>query len=132
MRLLIASTVLILAACSAPDEAEDTEMAVEETAEVAALIFDGGSPFGTFEAVSVDGTRLVQTTTDDGKVVSVDADGNEVAGTFTFEVDTFCITNEGDEQGACYGYSDLQEDGSWSATNVDNAEDVWTVRRMSE
>ncbi|MBW0144950.1 hypothetical protein [Sphingomicrobium clamense] len=134
MRYLIVPMALCLVACEAEPEATvepGASMEAEVEAEAEATTFDGGPVVGTYTATSDDGTVLTQTTTGDGKVTSVDGDGNSVEGTYSMTDEGFCITNEGAEE-ACYAYSDLREDGSWTATNVTDPEDRWIVSRSSE
>lgn len=121
-----------LMACSEAEQPPESEMVAESEAEVAQTTYDGGPVEGMYEAVSSEGVVLTQTATSDGNITSVDGDGNAVSGTFTVEGDRFCITNEGANSPSCYGYSDLQEDGSWTATSEDDANDSWTVRRVAE
>lgn len=132
MRTITLGLALCLAACSGSEQAETEAPEETVTAEAAATAFDGGSTIGTFEAVSTDGTKLTQTTSEDGTIVSVNEDGASVAGTYTMGDGKFCITNEGEDGPACFTYSDLKDDGSWTATNVDDSTDVWTVSRMTE
>ncbi len=132
MRAITLGLALALAACSGAEQAADEQATTEVAEEAAPTAYDGGSSIGTFEAVSADGTTLTQTTSEDGTIVSVDAEGTSVSGAYTMGDGKFCITNEGDDGPSCFGYSDLNEDGSWTATNEADPGDVWTVRRLSE
>lgn len=132
MRAITLVMALCLSACTGSEQATEANMDETEATEAVATAFDGGSTIGTFEAVSTDGTVLKQTTSEDGTIVSVDAEGNSVPGTYTMGDGKFCITNEGDEDPSCFAYSDLKDDGSWTATNEADASDSWTVRRLTD
>ena len=133
MRVISLGLALCLAACSGSEQATEEATSDEApAAEAAPTAFDGGSTIGTFEAVSTDGTVLKQTTAEDGTIVSVNGEGASVPGTYTMGDGKFCITNEGEDGPACFTYSDLNDDGSWTATNVDDPTDAWTVRRLTE
>ena len=132
MRVITLGLALCLAACSGAEQGEEAPTDEASTVEAVPTAYDGGSTIGTFEAVSTDGTKLIQTTSNDGTIVSVDGDGNSVAGTYTMGDGKFCITNEGEESSSCFAYSNLNEDGSWAATNEADDSDVWIVRRLAE
>jgi len=132
MRTISIGLALCLAACSGSEQATEATTDEAPAAEAAPTAFDGGPTVGTFEAVSTDGTVLKQTTADDGTIVSVNGEGVSVPGTYTMGDGKFCITNEGEDGPACFTYSDLKDDGSWIATNEDDASDVWTVRRVAD
>ena len=131
-RNLVLCLPLALMACSGAEQAQEDAMVADAVEDVAQATYDGGPPEGVFEAVSSEGVVLTQTANSDGSISSVDGEGNAVSGTYTMTEDRFCITNEGDEGPACFAYSDLQDDGSWTATNEDDASDVWTVKRVVE
>ncbi|WP_340586129.1 hypothetical protein [Erythrobacter alti] len=132
MKYLALALVVALAACTEADDTMvvDEAEVVADDAEAAATTYDGGPALGTYEAISTDGTVLTQTTWEDGTVSTVDADGNEVLGVYTMENERFCITNEGETEASCYAYSDRTDDGSWTATNEADPEDVWMIRRI--
>ena len=132
MRKLVLCLPLALIACSGADQAQEEATAAESAEAVAQATYDGGPPDGVFEAVSAEGGVLTQTANSDGSISSVDGEGNSVNGTYTMTEDRFCITNEGEEGPACFAYSDLQDDGSWTATNEADASDIWTVKRVTE
>ena len=121
---------MVLVACSGAEEATLEPMAAESDAGAVQMTYDGGPVVGVYEAVSTEGIVLTQDTKADGTIATVDGDGNASNSTYTFENDRFCITSEGAADAACYAYSDLQDDGSWTATNVDDASDVWTLKRV--
>ena len=132
MRKLFVCLPLALIACSDANQ-EPEDVVIAETAEDASqATYDGGPVEGVFEAVSSEGMVLTQTTRPDGSLSSVDSEGNTVNNTYTLADNRFCITNEGDEGPACYVYSDLQDDGSWTATNEGDASDIWTIKRLAE
>lgn len=127
--MLVIGMALCAASCGGESTPANNNETTNETV-AAATIYDGGPAYGMFEATSVDGTVLTQTAREDGTVTSVDGDGTVTEGTFVMEPEQFCITNEGAET-QCYAYSDLKDDGSWTATNVADPADVWTVKRLA-
>jgi len=134
MRLNILCLALSLVACSQaeqePTEQADQVAPADSSANLSQVAFDGGPNVGVFKAISKEGVVLTQTASADGKIVSVDGDGNSVNGTYTMGDGRFCITNEGEDGPSCFTYSDLKDDGSWTATNVDDPTDSWTVSRV--
>ena len=55
----------------------------------------------------------------------------DVSGTYEHDSDNrICFTPDGGEETACYLPSDLQEDGSWTATREGDASETWTVKRI--
>lgn len=134
MKKLVFAAVCLLAACSGPENAAEpaTEnSATPETEAAVSATVDGGPMVGTYEAISNEGAVLIQTLADDGTVTSTDAEGNAVNGTYTGSAEQFCITNEGATAAVCYAYGSLDENGSWTATNEADPDEVWTIRRVS-
>jgi hypothetical protein len=134
MKKLVFAAACVLAACSGPENA--TEPATEgsatpETETAASTTVDGGTMAGTYESISNEGLVLIQTLADDGTVTSTDAEGNVVNGTYTGSAEQFCITNDGESDATCYAYGSLDENGSWTATNEADPDDVWTIRRVN-
>ena len=131
MRFFVLCAALAVTACGG-----GTDAAVDEPVEAAAAeptamtTYDGGPVTGTYEATSTDGTVLTQTIDTEGSITTIAADGSETRSTFTLEDDEFCIADPEGDASDCYTYSNLAEDGSWTATNAADAQDVWTIRRI--
>ena len=130
MRKLVVCLPFALMACSGAEQAPEDVMVAEIAEDTAQATYDGGPVEGVFKAVSSEGAVLTQTTNSDGSILSVDDEGNSVNGTYIMSDDRFCITSEGEDSPACYVYSDLQDDGSWTATNENDGSDIWTLRRV--
>jgi len=128
-KLILLAPLALMAACSQSEPApEPTEEA--PPAETAVLAIDGMPLTGTYEVTSADGaTVLRETVNADGTVVVVEGD-ETTNGTWTSTgPDNYCITYEGDAEPTCYAET-LSEDGVWSAVNVQDPEEVWTVKRV--
>ena len=130
-----ASTVVIaafaLAGCDASEEpivpaAEEESLSPAETAMMAP---DGLPLYGVFEVSATDGdTRFMRNVKEDGTLVNVMAGEGPVPGTWTMEDGNFCVTMEGEADATCY--ANAMTDGTWTATNVANPDEVWTVERV--
>jgi len=135
MKRLAFAVVFALAACSgvenAPEPIIEEDASTSETDALTSITFDGGPLVGTFEATSNEGVVLIQALAEDGTVTTTDEDGNVVSGTYTGSADQFCFSNEGDSEASCFAYGDLGEDGSWTATNEADANEVWAIRRLN-
>jgi len=127
-KILIAASILALAACS---QAEAPEPVEEEVVEAPAAI-DGGPLAGSYNSVDGDGQTAVWALAEDG-TFTLSAEGvDPVSGTYTNtsgdEGDTFCADPEGDDAAeTCWAISTPAEDGSWTATAEDGT--VLTVSR---
>ena len=134
MRKLIAIAMLAgaLAACGdAAEEADDTATEEAAPAETAALALDGGPFAGSYEATSADGaTVTTETVNADGTVSSVQGDETRTGTWTSTGPDNYCVTYEGEAEATCYAET-MSADGVWSAVNANDAEDAWTVKRVS-
>ena len=116
--------VAALAACSGGEKAPEAV----ETATPTAM--DGGPASGTYQVTSGDGTVLTQILVSDGTQVTTDADGKSVNGQYTLETpERYCRLDEGDADWTCYSET-ITEDGTWTATNEADPDEVWTVVRV--
>lgn len=129
---IAATAALALAACQASDEpaAPAGDTASEAVAEMAMMAPDGLPTYGVFRVTSADGqTAIMQNIKQDGTLVNVVADGDPVPGTWSTDADNnFCITLEGAEGTNCY--AETMADGVWSAVNIADPADRWTVQRI--
>lgn len=122
-KLVIAASILALAACAKP--AEEAAPAAEETAAPAA-----NEGAGTFEVTYADGSVGSVTTTEDGKFTATLGDQSG-AGTVTETDGKICFDAEGDDPEQptrCWTNSEVGADGSWTSTADDG--EVVTVRRV--
>lgn len=130
---LIAATAFAALALAACSDAEEAAPVVEETTEpaaAAATFVDGGPAYGTFEVSSNDGTVLTQVLAEDGTQVTTDAEGTATAGTFTAESpERYCRMDGEETEWTCYAEA-IGEDGTWTATNEADPDEVWTVVRV--
>lgn len=129
--LIAATTAFALAACQASEE--PAAPAEEETApaEPAYPVAPDGLPaYGVFKVTSADGERtIMQNIKQDGTVINVVAGEDPMPGTWMMDADNnFCITMEGETEADCY--ADATVDGVWTATNIADPEDAWTVERV--
>ena len=134
MRKLIAVAFLAgaLAACGdAAEEADDTATEEAAPAETAALALDGGPFAGVYEVTSADGaTVMTETVNADGTVTNVMGEETRTGTWTSTGPDNYCATYEGDTEASCYTET-MSADGVWSAVNVNDPEDAWTVKRVS-
>lgn len=129
-KLILLAPLALIAACSQSEPApEPTEEAAP--AETAVMAIDGMPLAGVYEVTSADGaTVLTETVNADGTVSTVEG-GETRTGTWTSTgPDNYCVTYEGDAEPSCYAEA-MSADGVWSAVNVNDAEDAWTVKRVS-
>ncbi len=128
---IAAITAFALAGCdSAPEPAAPAAQQSLSPAETAMTAPDGLPPYGVFRVTSADGeTRIMQNIKEDGTLTNVMAGTEPVSGTWETNADgDFCLTMEGDAEASCYAQE--MKDGTWTATNVANPEDAWTVSRV--
>lgn len=121
-KLVIAASVLALAACAEP-ATDDAAPAVEEAAAPAA----NEGP-GTFEVTYADGSVGSVTTTAEGTFTATLGD-QTAAGTVTQADGKICFDAEGDDPEQptrCWTNSEIGADGSWTSTADDG--EVVTVR----
>lgn len=124
MKKLAWIAVITLAACSGGEKAPVAEEAAAPTA------MDGGPAAGKFTVTSADGTVLTQILLEGGTQVTTDADGKSVNGQYTLETpERYCRLDDGDADWTCYAEA-IAEDGTWTATNEADPEEVWTVVRV--
>ena len=120
-----------LAGCDAGEEpvapaAEEESLSPAETAMMAP---DGLPHYGVFEVSAIDGdTQYMRNVKEDGTLINVMAGEGPVPGTWTMENGNFCVTMEGEAEATCY--SNEMTDGTWTATNVANPDETWTVERV--
>ena len=129
MKNLPLIAAIALAACSGSDEAAApaSEETAVETPDLRAM--DGGPAYGTFEVTSADGTVLTQVLAADGSQVTTDADGNATPGRFVMEgPERYCRMDGEETEWTCYTEA-IGEDGTWTATNEVDPEEVWTIVR---
>ena len=128
---IAAIAAFALAGCEAGEEpvapaAEEESLSPAETAMMAP---DGLPLYGVFEVSETDGdTQYMRNVKEDGTLVNVMAGEGPVPGTWTMEDGNFCVTMEGEADATCY--ANAMTDGTWTATNVANPDDVWTVERV--
>lgn len=130
-KIILAASILGLAACSQPEEAAPVE---EEVAEAAPLGIDGGPLAGSYSTVDADGQSAIWELAEDGTFTLTAEGVDPVTGTYTNtsgdDGDTFCADPEGDDAGeTCWAISPPGEDGSWTATAEDGS--VLTVNRAN-
>lgn len=121
-KLVIAASILALAACAKP--AEEAAPAAEEAA--AAPAANEGP--GTFEVTYADGSVGSVTTTAEGTFTATLGDQN-ASGTVTQADGKICFDAEGDDPEQptrCWTNSEIGADGSWTSTADDG--EVVTVR----
>ncbi len=132
-RIIVLAAVVALAACSQAETDTSADTAPDETAmtEPEMLAVDGGPLAGTYVATAGDGSSVTQSMTEDGKVTNT-VDGEVVAsGTYKMGDDNsnVCFTyTEGEFPDGCFNVGDVV-DGKWTATNTENADEVWSVTR---
>ncbi|WP_336986376.1 hypothetical protein [Altererythrobacter aquiaggeris] len=132
-KIIALAAVATLAGCSQaePDTSGDTSPDLTAMAEPEQIAVDGGPIAGVYVATAPDGSSVTQTLTDDGKVTNT-VDG-EVVATGTYDMGQA-------ENQACFTYTDSEfpdgcfilgevVDGTWTATNTADAEEIWSVTR---
>ncbi len=121
-----------LAGCDAAEEpvAPAEQDASLSPAETSMMAPDGLPPYGVFRVASADGeTKMMQNIKEDGTLTNVMAGTDPVPGTWQIDdAGNFCVTMEGETEASCY--VEEMNDGIWTATNVANPDDVWTVERV--
>jgi len=130
-KIILVAGIVTLAACSQPEATEDaapTEEATEAAAATTAA--DGGPSFGIFEVTLADGTKIVDTLSEDGTYETKDADG-KVIETGKWEQkspEEYCATPdaEGAEQ-VCYE-EHVDENGLYTSKNPKTGEVATVVR----
>lgn len=129
-KIVLAASILGLAACSQPEEAAPVEE--EEVVEAAPAAVDGGPLAGSYNTVDADGQSAIWSLAEDGTFTLTAEGVDPVTGTYTNtsgeDGDTFCANPEGDDTDeTCWTISVPAEDGSWTATAADGS--VLTVNR---
>lgn len=124
--------VLALAACGEAETEEpmvEEEMVAEEPAADVAMAADGQPMEGTYEITNSDGETHTQVVNADGTYLNTYPDGREETGTWTSESpDQWCGALDGEEI-EC-SVETIDEDGVWTSTSENDAEDVATIVRI--
>lgn len=130
IRIIAASAaVLVLAACQAGDEPASEDTSAPEVATTEPMAPDGLPPYGVFKLTSASGETMMENVKQDGTMINVVKDVGNVPGTWEYDADgNFCVTMEGGDGTDCYAESMV--DGTWTATNIEDPEDVWTIERV--
>jgi len=120
-KLIIAASVLALAACSQPATEEEAAPAVEE------VTVQTSGP-GTYEVTYADGSVGTMVSSEDGTFTFTL--GEETGtGTFTETDGKICFDPDAEDQESnCWTAGEVGEDGSWTSTS--DAGEVVTVRRV--
>lgn len=123
-KFLLIAGVATLAACSANENVDADEEAVNDTAmeeaatEEATAAPDGGPIAGTYQITSEEGESWTTVIAADGSYTTTYPDGTEESGTMMMQDDvTACFDNAADEEGPMCSQSSIAEDGTWTATN---------------
>lgn len=116
-KLIVAASILILAACTQPAE-QSGEATAPPEAEAAAPTVANGSPPGTYEATAADGSVMTTVINADGTYSDTAADGTLVAeGTWAVVDGKTCFTPTTEGQvPMCFAESAPADDGSFIAT----------------
>ncbi len=136
MKKLVCITAIAaftLTGCSQNEEPAPEPMDTEAAeAETVATAPDGGPAYGMFEVTSADGaTVIMQDIREDGTVTNTIEGTEPTEGTWTTDGDgNFCLTMAGETETTCY--ADTVTDGVWTATNIADETDSWTVVRMAD
>lgn len=116
-KLIVAASIMVLAACTQPAE-QNEEVAAPAETETAVPTVANGSPPGTYEATAADGSVVTTVINADGSYSDTAADGTLLAeGTWAVVDGKTCFTptTEGQEP-MCFTESAPAEDGSFIAT----------------
>ena len=135
-KVLIAASILALAACSQPAEQEPAAPAETATPEAAEpLAADGQPTAGLYKVTAADGTVFNEDVKADGTYVQTDADGTVIeTGTWTQPspdryctiVDAAYVTEDNPADEKCNTES-IGDDGVWVSTNAEG--ETATVER---
>lgn len=116
-KLLLAASILTLAACTGEAPAPAEEEAVAEAPAPEGVVANG-SPAGAYDVTNADGTTMTANINADGTYSDVAADGTVVEeGTYAVVDGKTCFTPT--TEGAtpmCFTESERAEDGSFTAT----------------
>ena len=116
-KLLIAASILTLAACAEPAQQEEAPVDTAE-AEAPTPTVANGSPPGTYEATAADGTVVTTVINADGTYSDSASDGTVLAeGNWAVVDGKTCFTPSGEGSATmCFTESEPAEDGSFIAT----------------